>query len=355
MSGTTGLWGVLWIYIKLVEIVVEAVLMVVLKEPCSLLQWFNSYAYIPVHGYHLVFSRMPGGVGVLAIYYGVVAITNAYCFHLNWNHLTVSSLQQPPAKLQPINHSSNKYSNAPMILLGLIQVIQNMSGATLSVITLYFWKQAVQDPTIACNANERHIRILAFSWSGGQVIIFIINKSIDYIVMKMVQLELRKHREERHAQRRRRTSVEAKTVSFANIKGKVDKTDGGKDRRVKTEKKSDDEQLTAVPDLVEEADVPVAKKEKETTIRRRIAVQKDDSEVPFGESTSSLLDTSQNSPLDDCLDYSNDDDLSGTKTNNKKNKNSINDDNDRMQIQDKGQEQRLQNESSASTSTKKNA
>ena len=51
LSGTTRLWGVLWIYAKILEVLVESVLVVLLRQPCGLLQWFNNYAYVLIHGY----------------------------------------------------------------------------------------------------------------------------------------------------------------------------------------------------------------------------------------------------------------------------------------------------------------
>lgn len=51
LSGTTGLWGVIWVYAKIVEVLVESLLVVLLRQPCGLLQWFNNYAYVIVHGY----------------------------------------------------------------------------------------------------------------------------------------------------------------------------------------------------------------------------------------------------------------------------------------------------------------
>ena len=51
LSGTTRLWGVIWIYGKILEVLVESVLVVLLRQPCGLMQWFNNYAYILIHGY----------------------------------------------------------------------------------------------------------------------------------------------------------------------------------------------------------------------------------------------------------------------------------------------------------------
>ena len=51
LSGTTRLWAVLWIYAKILEVLVESVLVVLLRQPCGLLQWFNNYAYVLIHGY----------------------------------------------------------------------------------------------------------------------------------------------------------------------------------------------------------------------------------------------------------------------------------------------------------------
>jgi GNS1/SUR4 family len=57
LSGTTGLWGVIWIYIKIIEVLMESVLVVMLKQSCGLLQWFNNYAYVLIHSYVCKYPR----------------------------------------------------------------------------------------------------------------------------------------------------------------------------------------------------------------------------------------------------------------------------------------------------------
>lgn len=167
LSGTTGLWGAIWIYAKILEVIVESILVVLLQQPCGLLQWFNNYAYVLIHGWHLYTSPVPGGSSVLCVYYAIVWFMNLYCFYLNWNRLP-----------QP---------QTPTALLDGIHLVQTLSGVVLSVTTLHYWKQAIWNH-IPCDANEPHIRMLAFSWSGGHVVIALLN----YLNNQFVESQRRK-------------------------------------------------------------------------------------------------------------------------------------------------------------------
>jgi hypothetical protein len=149
-SGTTGRWVRVWMWLKMTEVLCESFLVVVLKQPCSVLQWFNNYAYVLLHGWHLYTAPVPGGILVILVYFGIVAMMNGYCCYLN-----VHALPQP---------------TKPTLLLDGIHLTQTLSGVLVSITTLQYWKQSMWDG-IPCHANEPHIRIFAFSWSAGHMTI----------------------------------------------------------------------------------------------------------------------------------------------------------------------------------------
>lgn len=91
---------------------------------------------------------------MICVYFGIVWFMNFYCFYLNCNQLP-----------QP---------RKPTALLDGINLIQTMSGVVLTVTTLHYWKQAVWDHG-PCEANEPHIRMMAFAWSGGHVLVAILS------------------------------------------------------------------------------------------------------------------------------------------------------------------------------------
>ena len=226
-SGTTGLWAHLWIYGKILEVLMESVLVVILKQPCGLMQWFHNYVYVLVHGWHLVTSEIPGGAACICIYYGIVAFMNAYCFYLNWRQLP-----------QPTK---------PTAVLDAIHLIQTLSGVALSVTTLQYWKQAMWDYNnhvgmqyLTCAANEKHIRIMAFGWAGGHVFMACLNAMYQRILEFAKQEHLRelrlKKRKQEHARRKQaRELLKQQRESQRALKKKKS---GAKQKRVSFEEES---------------------------------------------------------------------------------------------------------------------
>lgn len=203
LSGTTGLWSVIWLYIKMTEVLLESVLVVLLQQSCGLLQWFNNYAYVLLHSYVLYTSKIPGGSGVICVYYGIVGLMNCYCFYLNWN-----KLPQP---------------DKPTALLDCIHLVQTMSGVFLTVVTLHYWKDAVYNHR-TCDANEPHIRIMAFAWSGGHVLIACLNLLQNSFVKSQQEKQIKRLREEK-ANRNKEEGKKSKGVTFAPG-AKKSKSDG---------------------------------------------------------------------------------------------------------------------------------
>jgi GNS1/SUR4 family len=148
-SGTSGLWATLWVYLKLLEVLVETVLVVILQQPCGLAQWFHHYAYVLIHGNHLLTSPIPGGSLVIMTNFGIASIMNMVCFFQNLNPQT--------------KQNSTK-------LFTFLYLLQIFSGVVLSITTLQFWKLYMRNHR-HCHAKEEHVRIAAFAWTGANVLI----------------------------------------------------------------------------------------------------------------------------------------------------------------------------------------
>eukprot|EP00797_Seminavis_robusta_P005561 Sro136_g063950.1 fatty acid elongase (639) ;mRNA; r:9966-11882 len=220
-SGTTGVWARLWVHFKLWEVLVESVLVVLLKQPCGILQWFNNYAYVLLHGKHLLASRVPGGGIVILTYYGIVAFMNLYCCYMN--------LHQIP---QP------KKSTA---LLDSIYLLQTLSGVVLAITTLHYWKQAMWNHK-HCHANEEHIRIMAFAWTGGHVLIgalALIDKQWAATNQAAIEAEAahRRRRRRKQLQDAKKNNLPApKTVTFAGAEAEAEHENNKQDATKKKTK-----------------------------------------------------------------------------------------------------------------------
>lgn len=217
LNGTTELWAVLWLWTKMFEILVESMLVVLLKQPCGPMQWFNNYAYVLAHGWHLQTAPIPGGFAVICIYYAIVALLNCFCFVLNIYGL---DLQMQPT-----------------ILLDIIHLIQTLSGVVLSVTTLHYWKEAVGNGQI-CHVNEQHIRYFAFAWSGGHILIM-----VRYLLQDAI-LQIRSRGSgdgrQREASKKMREVSQEKKTSFekANSQQPQDETPTMKSSKKKKKNKS---------------------------------------------------------------------------------------------------------------------